>query len=342
MIASFVNQFSTLGAYPALALAVVSGLAVVVGAVETCRREPLPVGAGRGLLAVMSLLLVAGFLLICWFHYRIYTDLPLELPPRIAAWINQQLGAMNAGAAYGLPLYQPAAPPRYAIPVWIENEKYYFWFLCYTVLAWRTVVHCRHHRLRGVLTVFAGVQNLIMYFFANPFHDPLPRFLAEIGPWFAGQMGPMAQAGAFMKLYPRMIFYYNASYMWLHPPLLFFSYACITVTFLTCVFMLVRRDSEIETLGYRTAKAGYFMLTLGMLMGYPWALQAWGPNWWWDPKICSSIMMWAIYSTYLHTRLYANKRVMWHATSYLGILCYLAMLFTFITSFYFPGEHTFQ
>ena len=121
MVASFVNQFSTLGAYPALALAVVSGAAVAVGMAETCRREPLPAAVSRGLLMVMSLLLGLGFILICWFHYRIYTDLPLELPPRVAAWINQQLGAMNAGAAYGLPLYRPAAPPRYAIPVWIEN-----------------------------------------------------------------------------------------------------------------------------------------------------------------------------------------------------------------------------
>ena len=36
-----------------------------------------------------------------------------------------------------------------------------------------------------------------------------------------------------------------------------------------------------------------YLFALGMLLGYPWALQAWGPNWWWDPKICSSLMMWA-------------------------------------------------
>ena len=118
--------------------------------------------------------------------------------------------------------------------------------------------------------------------------------------------------GLFMQLYPKMIFYYNAEYMWFHPPLLFLSYACITMTFVTSVFMLVRREPAVEIMGYDYAKLGFLMLTLGMLLGYPWALKAWGPNWWWDPKICSSIMMWAIYSTYLHTRLYANKPFMWY------------------------------
>ena len=145
-----------------------------------------------------------------------------------------------------------------------------------------------------------------------------------------------------MRLYPKMIFYYNAEYMWFHPPLLFISYASITIIFIASVFMLFKRDLLIEKIGYQYAKLGFFMLTLGMLLGYPWALKAWGPNWWWDPKISSSLMMWAVFSTYLHTRLYANKKPMWYFTSILGIICFLAMIFTFLTSFYFPGEHTFQ
>ena len=175
----------------------------------------------------------------------------------------------------------------------------------------------------------------------DPFLDPLPKFFEEVGPWFSTQMSSGQRFGFFMRLYPKMTFYYNAHYMWFHPPLLFLSYACITITFITSVFMLVKRDADIERMGYDYAKLGFFMLTLGMLLGYPWALQAWGPNWWWDPKICSSIMMWAIYSTYLHTRLYANKPAMWYFSSVLGIACFLAMIFTFLTSFFFPGEHTF-
>ena len=152
----------------------------------------------------------------------------------------------------------------------------------------------------------------------------------------------MSRINLFMGLYPKMIFYYNAGYMWIHPPMLFLSYACITLTFVTSVFMLFYREQAVERLGYDFAKLGFLLLTIGMLLGYPWALQAWGPNWWWDPKICSSIMMWSIFSTYLHTRLYAERAGMWYFSSLLGIMCFAAMIFTFLTTIYFPGEHTSQ
>ncbi|MBU0482742.1 MAG: cytochrome c biogenesis protein [Proteobacteria bacterium] len=336
------------GFFQAAGRAVMAGILAVsvllgfFGGINLFRAEPFrEKECWRGLV-VANLLFLSGFLLICWLHLKIHSALPLELPPEMADWLNRQLAAANRGAAYGLPLYEQGDPPRYAIPLWIENEKYFFWFLCYSAMAlfaWRSLAI---HRFRGAILIALAIQSTLLYFVADPFAEPLPKFFSEITPWFAAETSPMARFGMFMKLYPRMIFYYNAHYMWLHPPMLFISYGCITITFITSLFMLVKRQPEIEKLGYEYAKLGYFMLTLGMLLGYPWALQAWGPNWWWDPKICSSIMMWAIYSTYLHTRLYANKPAMWYFSSFLGILCFAAMIFTFLTSFFFPGEHTFQ
>lgn len=317
-------------------------LAGASGAVNIVRPKAVFERSTSVLLIVVAVIFTAGFAWICWFHYQIYTLLPLELPSQMAEYLNRQLETMNSSSAYGLPLYDAVNPPRYAIPLWIENEKYYFWFLCYTVMALIGHFRLQHHRLRGVIHLFLAVQIAILYFVVNPFQDPLPRFFTEVLPWFTGDMHPGEKFGLFMRLYPKMTFYYNASYMWFHPPLLFLSYACITLTFITSVFMLVKHELPIEQMGYDFAKLGYFMLTLGMLLGYPWALQAWGPNWWWDPKICSSIMMWAVYSTYLHTRLYANKKSMWYFSSFLGILCFGAMIFTFLASFFFPGEHTFQ
>jgi hypothetical protein len=304
--------------------------------------RPLAIPQARWLFVGINLLLIVGFGLICWLHLQIYQTLPLKLPVDMVPWLNREISAMNAQAAYAFPLFDPNHPPRYIIPLWVENEKYYFWFMGYGFMAYLAFQRTKSHRLQGVLLVAMAIQMTILFLAANPFKTSLPKFFAEIGPWFGGKFSPMQQFGEFMRIYPKMIFYYNTPYMWLHPPMLFLSYSAITITFITSVFMLVQRDPEVETLGYDYAKFGYFMLTLGMLLGYPWALQAWGPNWWWDPKICSSIMMWAIYSTYLHTRLYANKLSMWYFTSALGILCFVAMVFTFVSSFYFPGEHTFQ
>ena len=304
--------------------------------------KPLYQRASAIVLAAINFFFLAGFLWISWFHWQIYLKLPLEVPQELIAWINQQLEMINSGSSYDMGLYNAAAPPRYRIPLWIENEKYYFWFMCYGIMALLVHFRLQSHRFRALLHIFLALQVAILYFWTDPFSSPLPQFLGEVETWYKPGLSMMAKAAYFMRLYPKMVFYYNAEYMWFHPPLLFISYGAITIVFLTSVFMLIKRNLLIEKVGYGYAKLGFFMLTLGMLLGYPWALKAWGPNWWWDPKICSSLMMWAVFSTYLHTRLYANKKSMWYFTSLLGIICFLAMIFTFLTSFYFPGEHTFQ
>ncbi len=335
------NLFSRVGSGLLIVLFVVTALTALSGLGDLVRT-----GSGRQrltgtLLVLAALLFTAGFAWICWFHYQVYLHLPLELPDNLADYLNRQLAAMNRGAEYGMPLYDPAAPPRYLLPLWLENEKYFFWFMCYCFMALIGHFRLRNRGVRAALHVLLAAQAAILVWAANPFAGPLPKFFEAVAPWFTLNLDPGRRFGLFMQLYPKMIFYYNAEYMWLHPPMLFLSYACITMTFVTSVFMLVRRDPAVEALGYSYARLGFFMLTVGMLLGYPWALKAWGPNWWCDPKICSSIMMWAIYSTYLHTRIYANRSFMWYFSSVLGILCFVAMLFTFISSFFFPGEHTF-
>ncbi len=335
------TQFTTIGRILLYFLAAMGGIAALSGIFNACREKERFCLFNRCLLLSINTVFTVGFLLIAWLHLRIYQQMPLRLPLDLVPWLNEQLKIMNSEAAYAFTLYNPAHPPRYIIPLWIENEKYYFWFMAYAFMAYRAWRQTDNHRLRGILQLFLGIQTSLLLLAANPFAQPLAKFFQETAPWFSSHLPAMSRLSLFMKLYPRLTFYYNASYMWLHPPLLFVSYACITITFITSLFMLIKHQTAIESLGYDFAKLGYFLLTLGMLLGYPWALQAWGPNWWWDPKICSSIMMWAVYSTYLHTRLYTNKRGMWYFTAILGILCFIAMIFTFLTSFYFPGEHTF-
>jgi ABC-type transport system involved in cytochrome c biogenesis permease subunit len=337
-----IQVFSQGGGVLLTALLVLSGFIAVSASVNLCSRKPVWQGASGVLLATINLLFIVGFLWICWFHWQIFTKLSLALPENLSGWVNRQLEIMNSNSDYGMPLYNPDAPPRYRIPFWIENEKYYFWFMCYAVMVLPVHFRLQAHRFRAVLHLFLAVQVATLFFLADPFIRPLPQFFSEISPFYRAGQSLMEQAGYFMRLYPKMIFYYNAHYMWFHPPLLFISYGSITIIFITSIFMLIKRDQATEKIGYGFAKLGFLMLTLGMLLGYPWALKAWGPNWWWDPKICSSLMMWAVFSTYLHTRLYANKQSMWYFTSFLGIICFLAMIFTFLTSFYFPGEHTFQ
>jgi ABC-type transport system involved in cytochrome c biogenesis permease subunit len=57
--------------------------------------------------------------------------------------------------------------------------------------------------------------------------------------------------------------------------MLFIAYATLIITFVACVFMLFRRISDYDEIAYRYAKPGYILLTAGMLIGYPWAIEAW-------------------------------------------------------------------
>ncbi len=336
------ETFKTVGSLLLGALLAVGGASGLWGAVNLLSPRPVAERLSLGILVAGVGVFLLGFFWFIWLHYQIYLHLPLVLPDEVAKWLNHYLSNLNQKSPYGLPLYNPSSPPRYILPLWIENEKYYFWFMSYAFMALYAHRRLSDHRFRGALLLGLAIQIGIMAIWANPFARPLPRFFEEISPWFNQNLAPMAQLGLFMKLYSKMVFYYNAEYMWFHPPLLFLSYAAISVVFICSLFMLFRRQMAIEAMSYSMAKLAFFLLTLGMLLGYPWALKAWGPNWWWDPKIAASIMMWVIFSAYLHIRLYIHRRWMWHFSAFLGILCFGAMVFTFLASFFFPGQHTMQ
>lgn len=294
------------------------------------------------LLATVVAALAACFALLAWYHWRIWTDLPLELDPRAGAWINAQFEAMARAGRGSLPPVDWSRPPRYAIPLWIEGEKFFFWALVYGLallypFARRAARPFRTALYLGLLLYLAGVL-----FFARPFTEPLAQFRGEIAPWFAPGASVGAKVQLFFSIYPRMLYYYNAWYMWVHPPMMFVAYALLTVTFVACVFMFFSARREQEREAYTYAKLGYLLLTVGMLIGYPWALMAWGANWWWDPKVGASIMMWMLYSAFLHTRLYVGRRRVWFLHAALGVLCFLSLIFTYFMSWYFPGEHTRQ
>jgi cytochrome c biogenesis factor len=231
-------------------------------------------------------------------------------------------------------------PLRYKIPLWIENERLYFWFLCYALFAAVINLKSKRKNFKATINLFLSLQIIILYFTSNPFLKPLERFFSEMVPYITAK-NEMEKIQFIFKMYPRMKFYYNAIYMWIHPPMLFLAYASLTVTFVSSIFMFFQREKEYERTGYSYAKLGYILLTSGMLIGYPWAIEAWGENWWWDPKICSSIMMWLFYSAYLHIRIYSHKKVMWNFSAVLGVLCYLSLVFTYVMSYFFKGEHTF-
>jgi len=272
-------------------------------------------------LAANVTVLVLGFLILAWFHLKIYMSIELVNPAN--------------GFAMG----------RVMAPLWIENEKLYFWAMFLGFFTYFVYNKYREEVFARVLNIVFGLFILLALFSSNPFEAPLPGLHSEISNYMSAMSGadPYNAMRFFQSFYGRVTYFYNSTYMWIHPPLLFISYASLIVSFLASVFMLIKRREELyDRVAYSYARLGYLLLTFGMLVSYPWALQAWANEpWWWSPKINMSLVMWLFYTAYLHSRLHLHRRGMWNTTAFLGIFCFLTLVLTYVTTYVIPGVHSY-
>lgn len=261
--------------------------------------------------------LLSGFLLLGWYHYQIYLGLPLYNP------INGEFAG------------------RYAIPLWIEDEKLFFWTLLLSI--WLLALRNRDAYFKAAINIALTLFVTLTTFTSNPFIAPLPGFNKEIMEY--SQTINAVDANGKYQLFGmaigRMQGFYNSVYMWLHPPMLFLAYSTFVISFFAIVFMLIRHEHDFERLAYNWAKPGYIVLTVGLLIGYPWAADAWkGQPWWYSPKINVTLMMWVLYTAYFHSRLYLHKKGMRPTTGILGILAFTSVIATYLSTYVLPGIHS--
>ena len=271
-------------------------------------------------LYISTSLYLIGFIFLVWFHIQIYNTVSIDYPEFLQQII-------------------PAEKSRLFIPLWIESEKLYFWGMITSILI---LTMGRRRDIISLLGIVLSIFSTIIYLFSNPFKEPLPVVHSEIARWYAtlasGDGSIFQVAGTF---YGRITFYYNSTYMWTHPPMLFIAYATLVITAAACVYMLFKQDKIYDEIAYRYAKIGYLLLTIGMLIGYPWAVEAWKDSaWWLDPKISGSIMMWVLYTAYLHAHIYVGREKMRRVTAGLGLVCFTSLIFTYLLTYIVPGIHS--
>lgn len=271
----------------------------------------------RPALFAMTALLVAGEGVLVWMHWRLY---------QLCVVVDPSTGRVTG---------------HIAVSMWVEGEKLYMWALMVAILG-SMMVRQRDDLLRGVLIAVAllGAGGAVI---GAPFTNPLPGFLGQYASYLQAMIdGGQAADGAFQGMEATRQFFYNAWFMWVHPPLLFFSYGAFTISFIATLKMIAERHSAFETTAYRWARLGYLPLTVGMLLGFPWALSAWtGEAWWWSGKVNMSIMMWLLYTAYLHARLYLRRQGMWKAVAALAVLSFLILVLTYIATYVIPGAHSY-
>ncbi len=230
---------------------------------------------------------------------------------------------------------------KISLPFWIEKERLLFWLWIYTFM----VIYAERYRVRSfVASLYLGSFAFLLAIYFTNSSAPLPEMSALIKEYLIWETHPYYDNRALI-LFRSLIgkyYLYSTWYMWIHPPMLFISYAAFTVNFFANIFLIINKDYIYDKIGYAYAKFGYFLLTIGLLIGYPWALEAWrGQSWWWAPIISSSFILWFFYSAYLHARFYIKDRGMLMVTAVFGILGYLSVIFAYLVIFFLPGVHAY-
>jgi cytochrome c biogenesis factor len=268
-------------------------------------------------LGAMTALLLAGEAILIWLHWRLW---------QLAVVVDPATGR---------------AVTHVAVSLWVESEKLYVWALVVAVFG-VAMRRQREQLLPGVMLAVAGLAagGVLV---GRPFTEPLPGFLGQ----YYGYLQAMAAGGVaaqqgFEGMAGAATYYYNAWFMWVHPPLLFVAYGAFTISFIATLRMIFGRRSSYETTAYRWARLGYLPITVGMLLGFPWALMSWqGEAWWWSGKVNMSIMMWMLYTAYLHARLYLRRENMWKSVAALAVLSFLILVLTYLATYVVPGAHSY-
>ena len=268
-------------------------------------------------LGILAALLLVGEAMLAWTHWHLY---------RLMVVVDPTTGLTTGNVA---------------APLWIESEKLYVWALIVAIIG-LFMRRQRDELISGVL-LCAALLAIGGVLLGKPFTDPLPGLLGQYTGYLQGiAAGGQAADGAFRGMESARQFYYNAWFMWVHPPLLFFSYGAFVISFVATLRMIRERHSSFETTAYRWARLGYISLTAGMLLGFPWALMSWqGESWWWSGKVNMSIMMWVLYTAYLHARLDLRTRGMWKAVAALAVLSFVILVLTYIATYVVPGAHSY-
>jgi cytochrome c-type biogenesis protein CcsB len=128
-----------------------------------------------------------------------------------------------------------------------------------------------------------------------------------------------------------------------------FAVACgMSIAYLIKASRAGMQDSDdalslrrLDDITYRLIAVGYPLFTIGALFaGAIWAKKAWGTFWGWDPKEVATLVVWLVYSIYLHAR--RLKRWQGRPAAVLSITGFALVIFTFLANYIFGGLHSYQ
>jgi cytochrome c-type biogenesis protein CcsB len=155
---------------------------------------------------------------------------------------------------------------------------------------------------------------------------------------------------ASMKLVPAL----HSYWLQIHVSVAAFGEAAFAVGFAANIMYLLKKWlpesstfgrrlpdlKKLDLVSYKAITVGYPLFTVGALFaGAIWAEQAWGTFWSWDPKEVGSLVVWLVYTAYLHARLVRG----WIGTraAVLSSIGFICTLLTFFANLVLGGLHAY-
>ena len=98
---------------------------------------------------------------------------------------------------------------------------------------------------------------------------------------------------------------------------------------------------QLDEIAYRGITIGYPLFFIGALLaGAVWAHHAWGKIWGWDPKEVGALVVFLIYSAYLHAR--ASHGWRGQRAAVLSVIGFAAAIFTLFGNLVLGGLHAYN
>lgn len=109
--------------------------------------------------------------------------------------------------------------------------------------------------------------------------------------------------------------------------------------FVTSLRHRLPSEDTLDEVNYRAASIGYPVFGIGTAFGAMWAYSAWGRAWGFDPKEVGALIVFLIYTVYMHGRLARDWRG--RKTAVVGMMGFLAALFTLFGNTFLGGLHSY-
>jgi heme exporter protein C len=94
--------------------------------------------------------------------------------------------------------------------------------------------------------------------------------------------------------------------LYLHAPAAFAAYGCIFVVAIASAVYLRRRSAAADRVAVAAAEVGVLMCTLVLVTGSIWGRARWGAWWTPDPRLTLTLILWAIYLSYVLLRAFGG------------------------------------